>query len=125
MHISKRLLLLFLIQLSTASLAAPPGSMEMAIPEDIGFSSARLELVNQMLSQHIEDGRISGLVAGVARHGKVAYLQSMGWSGSLGTFFWADPESGTSVVIMLQIQPAEAYNIAAKFKAMVYQSMID
>ncbi len=48
-----------------------------------------------------------------------------GWSGSLGTFSWADPVSGTSVVIMLQVQPAGAYSIAEKFKAMVYQSMID
>ena len=48
-----------------------------------------------------------------------------GWSGSLGTFSWADPVSGTSVVIMLQIQPSGAYNIASKFKAMVHQSMID
>ncbi|MDB3910136.1 hypothetical protein N9390_11480, partial [Gammaproteobacteria bacterium] len=48
-----------------------------------------------------------------------------GWSGSLGTFSWADPISGTSVVIMLQVQPAGAYSIAEKFKAMVYQSMID
>jgi CubicO group peptidase (beta-lactamase class C family) len=48
-----------------------------------------------------------------------------GWSGSLGTFSWADPVSGTSAVIMLQIQPSGAYNIASKFKAMVHQSMID
>tara|TARA_B100000795_G_scaffold57031_1_gene37743 strand:- start:1285 stop:2409 length:1125 start_codon:yes stop_codon:yes gene_type:complete len=48
-----------------------------------------------------------------------------GWSGSLGTFSWADPVSGTSVVIMLQIQPSGAYNIASKFKAMVHQSMVD
>jgi len=48
-----------------------------------------------------------------------------GWSGSLGTFSWADPVSGTSVVLMLQIQPSGAYNIASKFKAMVHQSMID
>lgn len=48
-----------------------------------------------------------------------------GWSGSLGTFAWADPVSGTSVVLMLQIQPSGAYNIASKFKALVHQSMVD
>ncbi len=47
------------------------------------------------------------------------------WGGSLGTQAWADPETGTAVVIMLQVQPASAYDIAAKFKAMVYQSIID
>ncbi len=48
-----------------------------------------------------------------------------GWSGSLGTFAWADPVSGTIAVIMLQIQPAGAYSIAPKFKTMVHQSMIE
>jgi len=48
-----------------------------------------------------------------------------GWSGSLGTFSWADPVSGISAVIMLQIQPAGAYNISSKFKALVHQSMVD
>lgn len=48
-----------------------------------------------------------------------------GWSGSLGTFSWADPETGTVAILMLQIQPAGAFDIAAKFKALVYQSLID
>jgi hypothetical protein len=30
-----------------------------------------------------------------------------------------------AVVIMLQVQPAGAFDIASKFKAMVYQSVID
>lgn len=48
-----------------------------------------------------------------------------GWSGSLGTFSWADPETGTAAILMLQIQPAGAFDIASKFKALVYQSLID
>ncbi len=48
-----------------------------------------------------------------------------GWAGSLGTQAWADPETGMAVVIMLQVQPSSAYAIASKFKAMVYQSVID
>lgn len=48
-----------------------------------------------------------------------------GWSGSLGTFSWADPVTGTVAVIMLQVQPAGAFSIASKFKALVYQSLID
>lgn len=80
MHITKRLLIICILQLSTASLAAPPSGLEFAPPEELGFSSARLNLVNQMLAQHVEDGRIAGLVAAVARHGKVVYMQSMGWN---------------------------------------------
>jgi CubicO group peptidase (beta-lactamase class C family) len=48
-----------------------------------------------------------------------------GWSGSLGTFSWADPVTETVAVIMLQVQPAAAFSIASKFKALVYQSLID
>lgn len=48
-----------------------------------------------------------------------------GWSGSLGTFSWADPVTNTVAVIMLQVQPAGAFSIASKFKALVYQSLID
>ena len=47
------------------------------------------------------------------------------WGGSLGTQAWADPNTGMAVVIMLQVQPAGAFDIASKFKAMVYQSVID
>jgi CubicO group peptidase (beta-lactamase class C family) len=48
-----------------------------------------------------------------------------GWSGSLGTFSWADPVTDTIAVIMLQVQPAGAFSIASKFKALVYQSLMD
>lgn len=48
-----------------------------------------------------------------------------GWSGSLGTFSWADPETGTVAVLMMQVQPAAAFDIASKFKALVYQSLIN
>lgn len=48
-----------------------------------------------------------------------------GWAGSLGTQAWADPKTGMAVVIMLQVQPSSAYDIASKFKAMVFQSTVD
>ena len=69
---------LYTLALSTSSLAAPDGDLEMGSPEDLGFSAQRIGLVHEMLAQHVEDGRVAGLVAGVARHGKVVYLESMG-----------------------------------------------
>ncbi len=48
-------------------------------PETQGMSSARFRLLTQMLKQHVDDGRVAGLVAGVARNGKIVYLESMGW----------------------------------------------
>lgn len=46
-----------------------------------------------------------------------------GWNGSLGTFSWADPETGTVAVLMMQIQPSGAYNLSAIFKSLVAQSI--
>lgn len=59
--------------------AAPASSLARAEPEAVGMSSARFGLLDTMLRQHVDDGRVAGLVAGVARHGKIVYLESMGW----------------------------------------------
>lgn len=49
-----------------------------ASPESVGMSTPRFRLLHTMLRQHVDDGRIPGLVAGVVRDGKVVYLESMG-----------------------------------------------
>ena len=64
------LFLLGTLTLSAASLAAPDGGLPRGSPQDLGFSAQRLALVHEMLAQHVEDGRVAGLVAGVARHGE-------------------------------------------------------
>lgn len=77
----RRYLLLFCVfVLNAASFAAPEKDLERGVPEQLGFSSPRLALLHEMLKQHVEDGRVAGLVAGVARHGKIVYLESMGWN---------------------------------------------
>ena len=48
-------------------------------PESVGVSSQRLELIDSMLQQHVHDGRVPGLVAGVSRHGQLVFLKSYGW----------------------------------------------
>lgn len=48
-----------------------------------------------------------------------------GWNGSLGTFSWADPETGLSAVLMLQVQPSGAFNLSALFKSLAWQAIID
>lgn len=69
-----------MIALVHTGVAAQPAGLEKGLPEDLGFSSRRLELLHEMLAQHVEDGRVAGLVAGVARNGKMVYLESMGWN---------------------------------------------
>lgn len=50
-----------------------------AVAEEVGVSSSRLALLDTVLRQHVQDGHVAGLVAGVVRHGKIVYLESMGW----------------------------------------------
>jgi len=47
-----------------------------------------------------------------------------GWNGSLGTFSWADPVTGTISILMMQISPSGAFNLSALFKALSYQAGI-
>lgn len=48
-----------------------------------------------------------------------------GWNGSLGTFSWADPSTGLSAVLMLQVQPSGAFNLSSLFKTLAWQAIID
>ncbi|PCJ22376.1 MAG: hypothetical protein COA96_14595 [SAR86 cluster bacterium] len=80
MKITNPLIVLGIFLYASFACAAPPSGLPRALAEEVGMSSARLSLLNTMLSQHVEDGRVAGLVAGVARHGKVVYLESMGWN---------------------------------------------
>jgi CubicO group peptidase (beta-lactamase class C family) len=54
------------------------GAASAARPEDVGLSSDRLERITRAIQQSVDEGRISGGVALVARHGKVAYFQAVG-----------------------------------------------
>ncbi len=61
-------------------LAAPVTAQELAraVPEEVGLSSARLDRLTVVLEQYVEEGRIPGAVALVARRGRVAYLEAFG-----------------------------------------------
>ncbi|MDO8908603.1 MAG: serine hydrolase domain-containing protein [Pseudohongiella sp.] len=48
-----------------------------------------------------------------------------GWNGSLGTFSWADPSTGLSAVLMLQVQPSGAFNLSSLFKVLAWQAIVD
>lgn len=53
-------------------------SLGFASPESVGMSSAGLTAVTERLQQHIDDGDIAGVVAGVARDGKIVYFEALG-----------------------------------------------
>jgi len=52
--------------------------LQTANSETVGMSSARLERISHMLQQQVDQGKLSGAVALVARRGKIAYLQAFG-----------------------------------------------
>lgn len=73
----KRSLLCLLFLTTNQSVTAQ--ELPYASAEQVGMSSSRLALLDTVLRQHIRDGHVAGLVAGVVRHGKIVYLESMGW----------------------------------------------
>jgi CubicO group peptidase (beta-lactamase class C family) len=52
--------------------------LPLAVPEDIGLSSARLARLGTVIAGEIERGRVPGAVALVARRGRVGYFESFG-----------------------------------------------
>jgi CubicO group peptidase (beta-lactamase class C family) len=68
---------LLLIAIVAAPLAAQAPLPRVA-PESVGYSSERLAEATALLNRYVADQKIAGAVAGVARQGKVAYLQAVG-----------------------------------------------
>lgn len=49
-----------------------------ARPEEVGLSSAALQRIAPALQAYVDSGKLAGVVAVVARHGKLAYVASAG-----------------------------------------------
>ena len=52
--------------------------LPVAVPESVGMSSERLERLTAALQGYVDEGRLAGAVAIVARRGKIAYLEAVG-----------------------------------------------
>jgi CubicO group peptidase (beta-lactamase class C family) len=48
-------------------------------PEEVGFSTERLNLVAEAFHADVDKGLIPGAVVLIARNGKVAYLETVGF----------------------------------------------
>jgi CubicO group peptidase (beta-lactamase class C family) len=55
------------------------GSLPRGTPESAGLAPPRLRQATDMLNQFVTDGKIAGAVAAVARKGKLAYLEAVGF----------------------------------------------
>jgi CubicO group peptidase (beta-lactamase class C family) len=87
-----------------ATQAALAQSLPQAEPESVGLSAARLERLDRAFQGYVDDGRLVGAVALVARRGKVAYL---------GAFGERDRESGSPMT------GDAIFRIASQTKALV------
>lgn len=68
---------LWIILLFTSSLVTAQ-ELSKVQPEVVGFSSERLERLSTTLNAYVNDGKLSGGVALVARHGKIAFFEAFG-----------------------------------------------
>jgi CubicO group peptidase (beta-lactamase class C family) len=62
--------------LSTAILAEAP--LTVSKPEEVGFSSERLQRIHTLIERYQKEGRVSGAVTLVARKGKVIHYEAHG-----------------------------------------------
>jgi CubicO group peptidase (beta-lactamase class C family) len=67
------------LTLLTIGRAAVAGDLPTAKPEQVGLSSERLARITQVLSADVERGQIPGAVVVVARKGRAAYVQAIGF----------------------------------------------
>ena len=52
--------------------------MEITKPEELGFSSSRLERVDELMKGYVENGKLAGIVSCIKRRGQVLYLKTLG-----------------------------------------------
>ena len=66
------------IVIGLTTVAAVQTPLPRATPESVGLAPARLDEATNLLRRFVEEDKIAGAVAGLARHGKVAYLEAVG-----------------------------------------------
>ena len=65
------------------------------------------------------------VTTGLGRNGTPGTPGSFGWDGAYLSGYWVDPVEKLVAVFMTQLLPAGGIDIKDKFKAMVYQSIVD
>jgi len=68
-----------LVLMLCATLPAGAAELPTAKPEDVGLSSARLARITETLKADVERGRLPGAVVVIARRGRIAYAESVGF----------------------------------------------
>ncbi len=69
--------LYFLIVLLTAGISFAK-ELTTASPEEVGFSSQRLQRINKVMQQYVDEDKIAGVVTLIARKGKIIHNEAFG-----------------------------------------------
>jgi len=69
-------ILLFILVFGISSMLSA-GTIPTAKPEEVGFSSARLQRIHELMQRNIDDGNFAGAVTLVARYGRIAHFMLM------------------------------------------------
>jgi len=72
-------LLFVLLSAVLVAVAASAADLPTATPEEVGLSSSRLARITETLRADVEAGRIPGAVVIVARKGRIAYAEAVGF----------------------------------------------
>ncbi|MGI9288274.1 MAG: serine hydrolase domain-containing protein [Pseudomonadales bacterium] len=82
LELTRRLASLILIAVLVAGLCAAQSvsakDLRSTTPENVGISSTRLKRLSAVLDQYVEDEKLPGGVALVARRGKIVYREPFG-----------------------------------------------
>jgi CubicO group peptidase (beta-lactamase class C family) len=70
-------MLLFILALSISSMVSA-GTIPTAKPEEVGFSSDRLQRIHDLMQRNIDDGNFAGAVTLVARRGRIVHFEAHG-----------------------------------------------
>ena len=102
-RVTRRLTPLVVAMLLVAQALFAQG-LTVAKPETVGLSSERLQRLTDTLQDYVDEGRLSGAVAIVARRGHIAYLEAVGHR---------DKEAGSPMAV------DSIFRIASQTKALV------
>ena len=78
-NLRMRLAIVLTVCAAAVVIVAQPLALPRAAPESVGLDSNRLKEASGLLNQYVAEQRIAGAVAAVAREGKVAYLDAIGF----------------------------------------------
>ena len=52
--------------------------LPMAVPEEVGISTERLERIRPVMQGYVDDGQLPGFLTVVARRGKIVHFETIG-----------------------------------------------